>query len=211
MMSSSSSCFCALSLKLLRAKRIIEVRSVAPAMPQPMGPARASRALPPAVPAPPAATAPPPSHASAACDAAAPDRVEIAVPVDAVPNVVAIHIAADGAMLATAAPAAIPPPALIADCRAASSSSFAYCSACVKAAFSARISSKVLPNSFGELAMLLIRTSTREREDRWSAHVPDAASRHCHSCQCRLGCIPRWRLHTRRASCFPLRCPRRLL
>lgn len=54
---------------------------------------------------------------------------EIAVPVDAVPNVVAIHIAAKGTMLATAAPAARPPPTPIVDFRAASSSSFAYCSA----------------------------------------------------------------------------------
>ena len=79
-----------------------------PAMPQPMGPAKANNAWPPATPAPPALSAPPPSQASAAFVATAPDRLEIAVPVEAVPKVVATHIIAVGAMLATAAPPATP-------------------------------------------------------------------------------------------------------
>lgn len=91
---------------------MIDVSNVAPAMVQPTGPARARRAFPAAIPPPPAATAPPPSQARAALSAAAPDSVEIATPVEAVPNVVAIHIATVGAIIATVAPAARPAPAL---------------------------------------------------------------------------------------------------
>ena len=50
--------------------------------------------VPAAMPPPPAATAPPPNHAVAAFVAAAPDSVDMAVPVEAVPKVVAIPIAA---------------------------------------------------------------------------------------------------------------------
>lgn len=71
---------------------------------------------------PPAAAAPPPSHAKAALVAAAPDNVDIAVPVEAVPNVVATHIAALGAKLATAIPPATPAPTPAMDFFAASSS-----------------------------------------------------------------------------------------
>ncbi|WP_336789598.1 hypothetical protein [Gordonia malaquae] len=74
----------------------IDVKSVAPATVQPIGPASASSVVPAAVPPPPAEIAPPPSQASAAFDATAPDSEEMAVPVDAVPKVVAIHIAAEG-------------------------------------------------------------------------------------------------------------------
>ena len=52
-----------------------------------------------------------PNHASAALVAAAPLNVEIAVPVEAVPNVVAIAIAAEGPKAATPAPATTPLPA----------------------------------------------------------------------------------------------------
>ena len=45
---------------------------------------------------------------------AAPESVEMAAPVEAVPNVVAIHMAAVGAMNATDAPAARPAPAPVA-------------------------------------------------------------------------------------------------
>src|SRR5699024_9618523 len=69
----------------------------------------ANKAEPAAVPPPPAASAPPPNHANAALVAAAPLNVEIAVPVEAVPNVVAIAIAADGPNAATPTPAATPP------------------------------------------------------------------------------------------------------
>ena len=50
-------------------------------------------------------------QASAALVAAAPDSALIAVPVDAVPNVIAIPMAADGPRAATPTPAATPPPA----------------------------------------------------------------------------------------------------
>lgn len=58
-------------------------------MDHPTGPARAKNAFPAAIPPPPAARAPPPSQANCALVAAAPDNADIAVPVDAVPNVVA--------------------------------------------------------------------------------------------------------------------------
>ena len=119
---SISSFFCLLSFAFLLVKRSIEVRRVAPAIVQPIGPAMARSAFPATIPPPPAERAPPPSHASAAFVAAAPDSAEIAVPVDAVPNVVATHIAAVGAMNATDAPAAIPAPAPPAASRAACSS-----------------------------------------------------------------------------------------
>ena len=48
------------------------------------------------------------SHASAALVAAAPDNADIAVPVDATPNVVATPIATVGASVTTATPVAIP-------------------------------------------------------------------------------------------------------
>lgn len=70
-------------------------------------------AVPAAIPPPPAARAPPPSHAVAAFVAAAPDRVLMAVPVEAVPSDVAIPIAAVWPPIAVAAPAVIPAPDLI--------------------------------------------------------------------------------------------------
>ena len=53
-------------------------------------------------------TRPHPAHASAALVAAAPDSAEIAVPVDATPNVVATAIATVGPTAATATPAPAP-------------------------------------------------------------------------------------------------------
>ena len=79
-----------------------------PPIAHPIGPESAKSAVPAAVPPPPAANAPPPNHASAALVAAAPDKVEMAVPVEAVPNVVATAIAALGAKPATVVPAATP-------------------------------------------------------------------------------------------------------
>ena len=107
-----SSCFFLLDLILLLANNTTEVSIEKPAMPQPIGPAKASKACPPAMPRPPLANVPPPSQARAALVAAAPDKAEIAVPVDAVPKVVATHIAAVGAKAVTAAPAATPAPAV---------------------------------------------------------------------------------------------------
>ena len=99
------SCFSAsIFFFLLRVMKNVAT-SDAPAMPHPIGPARARRAFPAAIP--PAAT-PPPNQASAALVAAAPDRAEIAVPVEAVPNVVATHIAAVGPIAAIAPPAPTP-------------------------------------------------------------------------------------------------------
>ena len=109
-----SSSFSLLRLKVFLAKRATDVRIVAPAIPHPIGPASARIAAPAAVPPPPAASAPPPNHAKAAFVAAAPDNAEIAVPVEAVPNVVAIHIATLGAKDATAAPPRTPEPIPIA-------------------------------------------------------------------------------------------------
>ena len=77
-------------------------------MVQPTGPASARRAFPAAMPPPPAARAPPPSHARAALVAAAPDRAEMAVPVDAVPKVVATAMATDGPKAASPTPAVAP-------------------------------------------------------------------------------------------------------
>ena len=79
----------------------MDVNNVAPAILQPIGPVIARNACPAATTPPPADSAPPPIHARAALVAAAPDSDEIAVPVEAVPNVVAIHIAALGATEAT--------------------------------------------------------------------------------------------------------------
>ena len=84
-----------------------EPASITPAIVQPTGPASARRAPPALIPPQPAAKAPPPSHANAALVAAAPDKVEIAVPVDATPKVVAIPIAAVGPIVATATPRAL--------------------------------------------------------------------------------------------------------
>ena len=133
----------------------MDVSNVAPATVQPTGPANARNALPPAMPVPPAARAPPPSHASAALVAAAPDKVEIAAPVDAVPNVVATHIAAEGARLATAIPAVTPEAALAAELRAACNSFSAYSLASENSALAIRISSKSCSNDFGVLAIEL--------------------------------------------------------
>ena len=74
----------------------------------PTGPARARKALPAAIPPPPTASAPPPSQAKAAFVAAAPLSAEIAVPVDATPNVVAIPIAVAGPSATTATPTPTP-------------------------------------------------------------------------------------------------------
>ncbi len=82
----------------------MRVRSTPP-IAQPTGPARARNALPAAIPPPPAASAPPPNQANAALVAAAPLNVDMAVPVEAIPNVVAIPIAAVGPRAATAIPA----------------------------------------------------------------------------------------------------------
>ena len=57
--------------------------------------------------------------------AAAPVREDIAVPVEAVPKVVATHMAAVGAMLATAAPPATPAATAAPDLTAASIASAA--------------------------------------------------------------------------------------
>ena len=66
---------------------------------------------------------PPPSQASAAFVAAAPDNAEMAVPVEAVPKVVANHMAALGAAAAIAAPAPTPAIAPVAPFLALSNSS----------------------------------------------------------------------------------------
>ena len=55
---------------------------------------------------------PPPSQAKADDVAAAPVSVDIATPVDAVPNVVAIAMAAPGPKVAMPAPKATPVPAI---------------------------------------------------------------------------------------------------
>ena len=84
------------------------VISDAAAIAQPIGPAKAQIASPAAIPPPPAAIAPPPNHAKAAFVAAAPLKDEIAVPVDATPNVVAIPIAAVGPIVTTVTPRPAP-------------------------------------------------------------------------------------------------------
>src|SRR5699024_11254697 len=88
------------------------VAKLTPPIDHPIGPLKANNAEPAAVPPPPATKAPPPNHAKAALVAAAPLKADIAVPVEAVPNVVAIAIAADGPNAATPTPATTPPPAL---------------------------------------------------------------------------------------------------
>ena len=87
----------------------INATPAAPAIPHPIGPKSPNKAAPPPIPAPPAAIAPPPSHANAALAAAAPPKDDIAAPVLAVPNVVAIAIAAAGPPTATAPPATAAP------------------------------------------------------------------------------------------------------
>ena len=67
----------------------------------------AKKALPAAIPPPPAARLPPPNQANAALFAAAPVKLEIAVPVDATPKVVATPIAAVGPKVATVTPKAL--------------------------------------------------------------------------------------------------------
>ena len=62
--------------------------------------------MPAVIPPPPAMRVPPPSHARAALVAAAPDRLAMAVPVDATPKVVATPIATVGPLVATATPGA---------------------------------------------------------------------------------------------------------
>ena len=79
-----------------------------PAIVHPTGPARPNKASPAVIPPPPAISVPPPSHANAALVAAAPLNVEMAVPVEATPKVVAIPIAAVGPIVATATPALTP-------------------------------------------------------------------------------------------------------
>ena len=101
-----------------------------PAIVQPTGPASARKVLPAAIPPPPAANAPPPNQAKAALVAAAPLKAEIAVPVDATPNVVAIPIAAVGPRVTTATPAptpAAPCPAVLTSVLLYSSSIFSAC------------------------------------------------------------------------------------
>lgn len=82
--------------------------SDAAAIAHPIGPAKAKIASPAAIPPPPAAIAPPPSQAKAAFVAAAPLKDEIAVPVEATPNVVATPIAAVGPNATTATPSPAP-------------------------------------------------------------------------------------------------------
>ena len=156
----SASCFASRFSNLFLVNSAMDARRVAPATVQPMGPARASSAVPAAVPPPPAAMAPPPSQARAALVATAPERVEIAVPVDAVPKVVATHNAAVGAMLATAAPAVNPAPAPAADFRAASRSFRANSAASRNSVLWTSISSKSVSNDFGVLTMLFTSSST---------------------------------------------------
>ena len=94
---------------LLRLLRNTPVpKPATPATAHPTGDINASKVPPVAMPPPPAAIAPPPSHARAALVAAAPDKAEIAVPVEAVPNVVATAIAAVGPNAATPTPAVTP-------------------------------------------------------------------------------------------------------
>ena len=101
--------FSSLSLSLFVLKNIRPLATIeTPAIVQPTGPASAKKALPAAIPPPPVAKAPPPNHASAAFVNAAPLKADIAVPVEAAPNVVAIPIAAVGPSAATATPAPTP-------------------------------------------------------------------------------------------------------
>ena len=79
-----------------------------PAIAQPTGPASPKNTLPAAMPPPPAAKAPPPNHANAAFVAAAPLKADMAVPVEATPNIVAIPIAALDPRATTATPAPMP-------------------------------------------------------------------------------------------------------
>ena len=95
------------------------------------------------------AKAPPPSQAMAALDAAAPLKAEIAVPVEAVPKVVATHIAAVGAVLATKPPAVKPAPINWLPLSRFSLCSFANSITPWKFCFSIFISSKSITNSFG--------------------------------------------------------------
>ena len=161
-----SSFFCLFSFVFLDVKSRMEDNNVAPAIDQPTGPAKASNALPAVIPPPPAARAPPPSQASAALVAAAPESVEIAAPVEAVPNVVATHIAAVGAMNATDAPAARPAPAPAAAFRASCSSRSAKSRDSVNFLRLTEISSNSASKLLGRLAMLLTRLSTKEIESR---------------------------------------------
>ena len=115
--------------------------------------------VPAAMPPPPAESAPPPSHARAAFCATAPDSADMAVPVDAVPNVVATHIAALGASAATAAPVPIPAAPPIPVFTNSLCVFFANSSVLRKLARSALIFANVLSNSFGVFAMLLTRSS----------------------------------------------------
>lgn len=151
------SCFSAsIFFFLLRVMKNVAT-SDAPAMPHPIGPARARRAFPAAIP--PAAT-PPPNQASAAFVAAAPDKAEIAVPVEAVPNVVATHIAAVGPIAAIAPPAPTPAAAPTAPFFAFSYSCFA--NSCAPANFSLLnlIASILVSNVLGWFAILFTKSST---------------------------------------------------
>jgi len=74
-----------------------ETVTVPVAMVQPIGPDSPRTADPAAIPPPPAESAPPPIHASDALSIAAPEREDIAAPVEAVPKVLAAHMAALGA------------------------------------------------------------------------------------------------------------------
>ena len=158
---SISSFFCLFSFFFLLENNRIEVSSVAPAIVHPIGPAIASNALPAAIPPPPVANAPPPSQANAAFVAAAPESAEIAVPVDAVPKVVATHIAAVGAINATDAPAASPAPAPPAASRAACNSRAPKSQEPRKLSRFNLISSNSASNDLGWLAILLMRFSTK--------------------------------------------------
>lgn len=132
-----------------------------PAIPQPTGPAKAKKALPAAIPPPPAAIAPPPNQASAALVAAAPDNEAMAVPVDAVPNVVAIAIAAVGPNAATAPPTATPPTATPAPLILLAEFSVSIRTASLNSLMLSFTSAISLANSLGELAKELIYFSTR--------------------------------------------------
>ena len=157
---SISSFFCLLSLVFFFVRIRIDDSNVAPAIVHPTGPAIARSAFPATIPPPPAVRAPPPSHASAAFVAAAPERVDIAAPVEAVPNVVATHMAAVGAIKATDAPAASPAPAPPAASLAAFSSISAKSHESVKLFLQMLISSKSVSKLFGLFAMLFTSTST---------------------------------------------------
>lgn len=80
---------------------------------------------------------------------------------ETVPKVAATHMAADGAMLATAMPAATPAPALAADFRAEPSSLRAKASDSLKLHFLWDTSSIPSTNGFGAFAIEFAKSVTR--------------------------------------------------